>query len=62
MDIREAARLYMHPVIQEGKDSPIYLSPQFSVDQEKIYGKDAWKEACTKARTEYNFGSNAVRW
>lgn len=59
MDIREAARLYTYP---KNDSSSVYANHHFHIDQEKKYGKKAWAEACTKARTEYNFGSSAVKW
>jgi hypothetical protein len=52
----------MHPVVQSGKNSPVYLNPNFSTDQKEKYGKKMWEDACIKARTEYNFGTSAVRW
>jgi len=62
MNIQEAAKLYMYPMTAAGNLSPVYADHYFRVDQEKRYGKEAWENACRKARTEYNFGSSAVRW
>lgn len=56
-DIRDAARAYIYPDNTLTKDKKI-LEDEYR----KEFGDRAWKEACTKARTEYNFGSSAVKW
>ena len=61
MNLRDAARAYTRPAV-DGRISVVYGDHYFKKQQEGLYGKRAWQDACTKARTEYNFGSNAVRW
>ena len=59
-ELQKAARAYTQPV--NGQVSMVYGDYHYRVDQERKWGKEAWEEACNKARMEYNFGSNAVRW
>lgn len=61
MNLQEAARNFIHPTVN-GCISIMYADPYTDSYYKKKYGEEIWKEACTKARTEYNFGSNAVRW
>ena len=61
-DIRTIARHYVHPIDREGRLSPLYAGSYTYTYYEKKFGKEVWEEACTKARTEYNFGSKAVKW
>lgn len=61
MNLRDAARAYTRPAVDE-RISVVYGDYYFKKQQEDLYGKQAWQDACIKARTEYNFGSNAVRW
>ena len=61
MNLQDAARAYTRPAVN-GRISVVYGDHSFKKQQEDLYGKKAWKEACNKARIEYNFGSNAVRW
>ena len=59
-ELQKAARAFTQPV--NGRVSMVYGDYYYRVDQEKKWGKEAWEEACKKARMEYNFGSKAVRW
>ena len=59
-ELQKAARDYTRPA--NGRASMVYGDYHFRKQQEEKYGEQVWKEACDKARIEYNFGSNAVRW
>ena len=61
MDLQEAARNFICPTVN-GQISTMYADAYTDSYYKKKYGERIWKEACTKARTEYNFGSRAVRW
>lgn len=62
MSLQEAARGFTIPVDKYGNMSPMYGDWYTNLYYKNLYGEEAWQEACTKARTEYKFGSNAVRW
>ena len=62
LNLQEAAKSFMIPVDKNGNISPMYADRYTDTYYKKKYGEKAWQDACTKARTEYNFGSNAVRW
>lgn len=61
MNLKEAARNFTYSTI-DGHISIMYADPYTDSYYKKKYGEETWKEACNKARIEYNFGSNAVRW
>ena len=62
VDLQKAARDFVYPATADGRISIVYGDYYFRKQQEKKYGEQAWKEACEKARMEYNFGSSAVKW
>lgn len=58
MTLQEAAKSFMYPIEFNHNNKNSYTNKYY----EEKYGKQVWKEACVKARTEYNFGSSAVKW
>lgn len=54
--LRDAARDFVYP------NSQLLNKKIFDDKAKKEYGELVWKEACIKARTEYYFGSRAVKW
>ena len=54
--LKEAARNFVNP---NDKNNYRFQNSEYYISQ---YGKTNWEEACIKARTEYNFGTNAVKW
>lgn len=58
----KAARAFIQPTDNNGRINVLYGDSYYRIDQEKKWGKEVWKNACDKARMEYTFGSNAVRW
>lgn len=62
-DIKDAAREFIHPINLNEDQLAHAINRAILEGQYRVaYGDAAWKEALTKARTEYNFGSRAVKW
>lgn len=62
ISLQEAARHYIHPLDEDGHLSYNYRDGCSYVFYEQKFGQEAWQDAVTKARTEYKFGSKAVKW
>lgn len=54
-ELKRAAREFINP-------TKTNYQRQNETEYINQFGKAVWQDACIKARTEYNFGSNAVRW
>lgn len=62
MNIKDAARLFMYP---KDPDVQMRFVKNRNILDDKYraeYGSQAWDDACRKARTEYQFGTQAVKW